>query len=190
MNKNELQALVRRFQEESMRIDMTNYDLPGIDFSDIPGNWAGAYLNLCDLAGTNFDGMDLHYVDMRRSSLRYASLIKANLMHASLEKANLTCANLSYSDLRFADLDGANLTDAVLTGVDLYGATGPFAFASFGKHTAVAAGGWISIGCQRYSYDQWLADGYSIGSRHFYSQEQMDIYMKWVRMAIDWLEPL
>jgi hypothetical protein len=93
--------------------------------------------------------------------------------------------NLTGADLRGADLRGADLT-----GADLTGASGPFATGSFGCHNAVAAGGYISIGCERHTYAEWLKRYEEIGDAHDYSAAEVAMYGRWISMAVAWLEPI
>ena len=93
--------------------------------------------------------------------------------------------NLTGADLRGADLRGADLR-----GADLHEASGPFATGSFGCHNAVAAGGYISIGCERHTYAEWLKRYEEIGDAHDYSAAEVAMYGRWISMAVAWLEPI
>ena len=88
------------------------------------------------------------------------------------------------------DLSGANLSGADLRRADLSGADGSFVTGSFGRHHAVAAGGYISIGCERHSYAEWLKRYEEIGRVHDYSPAEIEVYGQWIRMAVAWLEPI
>jgi hypothetical protein len=92
------------------------------------------------------------------------------------------------ANLRGAVLTGANLTGADLTGANLRGATGNFAIGYFGAHHAIAAGGYISIGCERHTYDVWLEKGEQIGMDNNYTHAEIAEYMDWIRLAIRALE--
>lgn len=109
-----------------------------------------------------------------KSDLRSANLRGANLREANLDGANLSGANLRETNLRETNLDGANLS----------GAVGPFTTGSFGSHTGVAAGGYIVIGCQRHTYDWWLAEYESIGRKNEYSDDEIADYGAWIRLAV------
>ena len=81
------------------------------------------------------------------------------------------------ADLRLANLRGVNLTEAA----------GAFATGYFGKHQAVAAGGYISIGCERHTYQEWLDKGEQIGKKYEYTDAEIARYMAWIRLVVDWL---
>ena len=87
-------------------------------------------------------------------------------------------------NLREANLTGADLTGADLTGANLTGAYGPFTAGSFGRHHAVAAGGHISIGCQRHTYAEWLEHYEKIGRANGYSNDEIADYGAWIRLAV------
>jgi hypothetical protein len=108
-----------------------------------------------------------------------------NGLRADLRGANLRGANLRWADLRGADLRGANLLWA-----DLRWALGNFAIGYFGKHYAVAAGGYISIGCIRKTYIEWLERYEAIGQENGYTPEEIGRYGAWIKLVVDWLEPL
>lgn len=99
------------------------------------------------------------------------------------EKANLRGVNLRRANLRDADLSWADLRDA-----DLSGASGDFVTGYLGKHHAVAAGGYISIGCERHTYQEWLDGGLQIGRDNDYTDAEIADYVDWIRLAIRSLE--
>jgi hypothetical protein len=107
---------------------------------------------------------------------------------ADLRDADLSGASLRNADLRGADLRGASLRNADLRGADLRGASGNFATGSFGKHHAVAAGGYISIGCEWHTYAEWLEHGPEIGRENYYSDAETARYMAWIKLAVEWLQ--
>ena len=109
--------------------------------------------------------------------------IRADLRWADLSGANLRGANLSGADLRWANLSKANLR-----GANLRGAEGDFVIGYFGKHHAIAAGGYISIGCERHTYQEWLDDGEQIGKDNGYTDDEIADYMDWIKLAIRALE--
>ena len=88
------------------------------------------------------------------------------------------CAYLGGADLRGADLRWAYLG----------GAKGNFVIGYFGNHHAIAAGGYISIGCERHTYQEWLDNGEQIGKDNFYIDDEIADYMDWIRIAIRALE--
>jgi hypothetical protein len=152
----------------------------------------GANLREADLRGANLRRANLSGANLRRANLSganlsWADLRGANLREADLRGANLRRANLSGANLSWANLSGANLSWADLSWANLRGATGEFCFGSFGVHTAIAAGGYISIGCERHEYNHWLQNYRAIGEKYKYSSAQIDFYYRWIVMAIEWL---
>ena len=104
-------------------------------------------------------------------------------------RANLSEANLSGADLRWANLSGANLSGANLSGANLRwanlsGAVGAFTIGFFGRHHAIAAGGYIAIGCERHTYAVWLERYEEIGNRHDYTSEEIADYGAWIQLAV------
>ena len=71
---------------------------------------------------------------------------------------------------------------------DLSRANGEFVLGYFGKHHAVAAGGCISIGCKRHTYQEWLDNGEQIGKANGYTDAEIADYMDWIKLAIRALE--
>ena len=113
-----------------------------------------------------------------------ANLRGADLRGADLSGADLRGANLSGADLRGANLRRAYLSGADLRRADLRGAKGNFVIGYFGKHHAIAAGGYISIGCERHTYQEWLDNGIQIGKDNGYTDAEASDYMDWIRIAI------
>jgi len=103
----------------------------------------------------------------------------------NLSGAHLRWSFLSWADLSGADLSGADLSGANLSGANLSGANGPFTTGFFGRHHAVAAGGYISVGCERHEYDEWLRDYDNIGRKHKYTAEEIADYAAWIKLAVD-----
>ena len=101
-----------------------------------------------------------------------------------LREANLAGADLRWADLTGAYLRRADLTGADLTGADLTGAEGPFTHGYFGRHHAVAAGGYISIGCERHAYDWWLNSYQKCGARNGYTADEIADYGAWIELAV------
>ena len=66
-------------------------------------------------------------------------------------------------------------------------ADGLFATAKLGRHDAVAAGGYISIGCERHTYAEWLEHGEQIGRANKYTDAEIARYMAWIRLVVEWL---
>ena len=135
----------------------------------------------------NLRGTDLRGANLRDADLRGANLRDANLRDADLWGANLRDADLWGANLRGASLRGANLRDADLRDADLWGAVGKFAVGKFGRHQGVAVGGYISIGCERHTFDHWLKNFEKIGESNDYSEQEIAMYGQWIKMAVEWL---
>jgi len=95
--------------------------------------------------------------------------------------------NEGQRDFSNADLYGANLRGADLSEADLSGAIGRFATGSFGKHTAIAACGYVSIGCERYTFAYWLENYETIGKANAYTAHEIARYGAWIRLVVEWL---
>lgn len=122
--------------------------------------------------------------DKTRKRLKALGLDPANLTGAVLIEANLRLADLTEAVLIGANLTGAVLTGAVLTEAVLTRAIGPFTTGQFGRHTAVAAGSYIAIGCERHDYDWWLANYEAVGLANGYSVYEIADYGAWIRQAV------
>jgi len=123
---------------------------------------------------------DLRGADLREADLCGADLRGANLRGANLSRANLRGAHLSVADLSVADLRGADLS-----GADLSGAFGPFTLFAAGRHTGIAAGGHIHIGCIRQPYQEWVEHYEEIGRVNGYSEAEVAIYGKFIELAVE-----
>jgi hypothetical protein len=157
----------------------------GIPAEQLPVEWEpGINLRRADLRGANLRGADLRGADLRGADLRGAYLSGAYLSGADLSGANLREANLREAYLRRADLSGAYLSGANLRGANLCEASGPFTIGYFGQHHAVAAGGYISIGCERRTYDEWLANAEAIGQENRYTADEIADYVEWIKLAV------
>ena len=167
----------------------------GIPAARLPEEWQpgidlrGADLSRADLTGVNLRDADLRGADLSRADLTGVNLRDADLREASLTGANLRAADLTEATLREATLREADLSRADLTGVnlsyaDLTGAVGPFTTFSAGRHTAVFAGGYGSIGCFRRTYDEWLADYAAIGAANGYTPEEIAEYGQFIALAV------
>ena len=141
----------------------------------LPTQWLPAI----DLSGANLSGANLSGANLSGAYLRGANLSGANLRGANLSGANLRGANLSGAYLR-----GANLRGAYLRGANLRGAKGPFTTFSAGRHTAVFAGGYGVIGCERWSYESWLTDYDEIGRNHDYGDDEIAEYGEFIKLAV------
>jgi uncharacterized protein YjbI with pentapeptide repeats len=162
----------------------------GIPVERLPEEWQPginlreANLTEADLTRADLTGANLTRANLTRADLTGADLTGANLRGADLTEANLTRAYLTGAYLTGAYLTGANLREAYLTGANLTGAYGPFTAGSFGRHHAVAAGGHISIGCQRHTYAEWLEHYEKIGRDGGYSNDEIADYGAWIRLAV------
>ena len=87
-------------------------------------------------------------------------------------------------DLSGADLIEADLSGADLSGANLRGADGPFTLGAFGRHGGIAVGGYITIGCERHTYDEWLERYEEIGKRHNYTTDEIADYGAWIHLAV------
>jgi hypothetical protein len=140
----------------------------------VGGVWDVRDANLSD---ANLTGADLSDVD----------LSDAVLTVANLTGADLRGADLRWADLRWANLSGADLSNADLTVANLSGAIGPFTTGFFGCDTAVAVGGYISIGTGRYTYEHWL-EHYNVilrtGVYITYTPDEVADYGAWIKQAV------
>ena len=150
-------------------------------------NLWGANLWGANLRDANLWGANLRDANLRGANLRGADLRGADLPGADLRGANLRGANLWDANLRGADLRGADLRGADFRGADLRGAVGKFAVGKFGRHQGVAVGGYISIGCERHTFDHWLKNFEKIGESNDYSEQEIAMYGQWIKMAVEWL---
>lgn len=127
---------------------------------------------------------EMHYNDWKISNPDGTIIEYAEACRAQEERINLNRADLRGANLCGVDLRGVDLSDADLSGATLSGATGPFTAGSFGRHTAIAAGGYISIGCERHTYDEWLSQYEGIGRENGYSREEIADYGAWIKQAV------
>jgi hypothetical protein len=49
----------------------------------------------------------------------------------------------------------------------------------------VAAAGYISIGCERHTYEHWREHYQKIGESHGYTDKQIAMYGAWIMMVTD-----
>ena len=132
----------------------------------------------------NDEQIDLSGANLRGANLRGANLRRADLRWADLRWADLSNADLSHAALRGANLRGANLRRADLSGADLRWADGPFTLGAFGRHGGIAVGGYITIGCERHTYDEWLERYEEIGKKHNYTNDEIADYGAWIHLAV------
>ena len=167
--------------------NLSGADLIEANLSGVNLRWAnlsGADLSGADLSGADLIEANLSGADLREANLRGADLIEANLSGADLSGVNLRGANLRGADLRGADLRGADLSGADMRWADLSGADGPFTLGAFGRHGGIAVGGYITIGCERHTYDEWLERYEEIGKRHNYTTDEIADYGAWIHLAV------
>ena len=88
------------------------------------------------------------------ANLSGADLSGADLSGADLSGAYLSGANLSGADLSGANLSGANLSGADLSGESLFSAP---LFVSTQIWQVTITHGYMSIGCQRHTHDEWTS---------------------------------
>ncbi len=96
-------------------IDLTTFNLRGIDFSNMQ-------LAQVNLSGVDLVRADLHEANLNKANIEKADLSSTNLSSANLSSANLRSAYLISADLRSANLRSANLSSADLSDADLSGA--------------------------------------------------------------------
>ena len=132
----------------------------------------------------NENGTITQYITACRANDERIVLTGANLRGADLRGADLSMADLREANLRGADLRGADLSEANLRGANLSEAVGPFTVGAFGRHTAIAAGGYITIGCERRTYDEWLVQYEEIGRRNGYTTDEIADYDAWIHLAV------
>ncbi len=155
------------YRSQGKQIDLRMTDLSGADLSE------------ADLSVADLRWADLSHADLRGAGLRWADLSHADLRWADLSVADLRWADLSHADLRWADLSHADLSHA-----DLRGADGPFTLGAFGRHGGIAVGGYITIGCERHTYDEWLERYEEIGKKHNYTNDEIADYGAWIQLAV------
>ena len=163
------------------KADLRDADLRDADLRD-------ADFSRANLSGADLSGAYLREADFSRAYLSGANLSGADLSRADLRGADLSGADFSRADLRGAYLREADLRDADLSGANLSGADGNFVAGYYGKHHATAAGGYICIGCERHTYQEWIYNGEQIGKDNEYTDDEIADYMDWIKLAIRALE--
>jgi len=164
-------------RENAVRPNLSGANLSGADLS-----WAS--LSEANLSGANLSGANLSEANLSGASLRGANLSGASLRGANLRGASLRGANLRGADLSEANLRGADLSGANLRGADLSWAIGPFTVFVAGRHTAIFAGGYGSVGCERHSYQKWLDNYETIGRENGYTDEEIGEYSALIQVAV------
>jgi hypothetical protein len=158
----------------SARINDANLDSISIINSDL----ALVNLSNCNLERADFTGSDLVYANFDNVFAEVASFTNSNVAGASFRNAKLA----------YADFTGANLARVDFTNADLRNVIGNICTFCFGRHFAVAAGGYISIGCEKHSYQVWLSNYQYIGQKHGYTEDEIYLYGHWIETAIRFLQ--
>jgi hypothetical protein len=159
------------------RADLRGADLGGADLTK-------ADLSGADLRGANFGRAKLIWAVLSGADLSGACLYKANLGGADLRNADLRGANLSGAYLYGADLRGADLSGADLAGIDLHEAKLPKNmryYTDLPEHLITIIDDVASIGCYQMPLSEWLERGVVIGRAHFYTDEEIGLYMEILR---------
>ncbi len=166
-------------------------------------NLSGANLSGADLSGAYLSGANLSGADLSGAYLSGADLSGADLSGAYLSGANLSGANLSGADLSGADLSGAylfaaNLSGAYLSGAYLFAANlfGAYIIYNdkkysiknslkiefqFNRHIATYFNGFIKIGCEFHTVQEWVKNYKAIGLKAGYSKEEIKAYGQWIK---------
>ncbi len=141
-------------------------------------------MNYNDWKNSHQNGTIREYAAERHENDEQIDLSEADLSGADLSGADLSVADLRWADLSHADLRWADLSHADLSGADLSGADGPFTLGAFGRHGGIAVGGYITIGCERHTYDEWLERYEEIGKKHNYTNDEIADYGAWIQLAV------
>ena len=141
-------------------------------------------MNYNDWKNSYPNGTIREYAAERHENDEQIDLRGADLSHADLSHADLRGADLRGADLIMADLRWADLSNADLSGADLRWADGPFTLGAFGRHGGIAVGGYITIGCERHTYDEWLERYEEIGKRNNYTTDEIADYGAWIHLAV------
>jgi len=169
--------------------DLRGAYLHGANLSRADLRWSD--LREADLTGADLSRAALTGAALSRADLSRADLSRADLREADLREADLRGADLSGADLRWSDLREANLSRAALTGADLSGAIGnQFVTFQAGKHYAIFTSGYGHIGCERYTYDEWIKNYREIGWKNDYSDADIERYRKLIEIAVEYLKEI
>ena len=150
------------FFQKGTKINLTADKLAAI--LEKHDKWLSANSDGCraDLSGANLNRADLRGADLIGACLSGACLNGANLNGACLNGACLNRADLRWANLSGSDLNGACLSGVDLRGSDLNGANLngeiiskiPLQISGF-FWTVMITEGFMTIGCKRFSHDQW-----------------------------------
>ena len=177
MNREETKQRLIELGIEPDRLEGDVWNLRGVDLR--VANLSGFILYNADLSGADLSGATLSNADLRRANLTFAIL-----SNADLSGVDLTDANLSRASLRSADLSGADLSGAIMNWAILTGSNGSFTTGSFGRQTAIAAGGYISINSERHTYEYWLEHYEEILRSSGYNGDEIADYGMWIKQAV------
>jgi uncharacterized protein YjbI with pentapeptide repeats len=164
------------------RADLRGADLRGEDLTR--ANLSGANLCGADLSYAILSGANLVDAKLRRAILSCACLYEANLAGADLRNARLSYADLQWAYLYGADLREANLSGADLRGIDLHEAKLPKNmryYTDLPEHWVTIIDDVASIGCYQMPLSEWLERGVVIGRDHYYTDDEIDLYMEILR---------
>ena len=114
-----------------------------------------------------------------KEAIKICEKARENNKRADLRWANLSGADLSWANLRGADLSEADLSEADLS--EAYGNN--FYLAYFGQHHCIAAGEYISVGCERHTIKHWLKNYKEIGKKYQYTDSEIAMYGAWIKIV-------
>ena len=116
---------------------------------------------------------DLYWADLRGADLRWADLREADLRWADLSGADLHWADLRGADLREADLRGAYLRETCVVSFRA------------GQHQAVGCSEYLSIGCERHTWEHWAEHYQIIGAKAGYSPAEIKLYGAFIQAYME-----
>lgn len=82
-----------------------------------------------------------------------------------------------------ANLRGANLRCANLRGADLSQRVSQFSASK--QHVALLIGDNLRIGCKHETLEWWLENGEALGRENEYTEEEIKMYMNFIKMVSD-----
>lgn len=153
----------------------------------------GSELYHVQAEGCSFVDAEFYNAKVRRCSFVNCDFGSASFMHATLESVMFAYCRLENAEFGSAQLENVSFVRSPLKGANFTRARatnlfGPISVCSLGYHTAIAAGGYISIECQRYDYERWLDLAYIIGEQYGYTERDVARYLAWAKIVIPWLE--
>jgi uncharacterized protein YjbI with pentapeptide repeats len=146
--------------------------------ADLSGaNLYKANLFGADLRGANLSEANLSGANLSEANLSGAYLHGANLSNANLSEANLYKANLNGASLHGANLHGANLSYANLSKADLANIIGKNILVfKYKMHPAYYVDGYIHIGCEYRSVEDWVENYEKVGLDNDYTKNEISRY--------------